>query len=721
MSAGAPPAPTPTAAQVGGKAAVLLELERAGFRVPKTLVSPPDLAAAVAAIGFPIAVRSSATVEDGKKASFAGQFESILNLETLEQVEAAVATVKASASAPSVVEYCKKSGIDPASVRMEVIVQRLIRPELAGVAFTVNPVTGAEEVVVEAVAGLGDKLLAGEAQPLPATDPLVVRHRPAIEAVARRVQRHYGCPQDIEFAVEAGEVWLLQARPITRIAFSADVGEWTNADFRDGGVSSDVVTPLMWSLYDLVWERALPDYLKDMRLSDGQFQAGRLFFGRPYWNLGAVKACLAKLPGFVERAFDDDLSVEVQYEGPGLVTPFTLGGLLRAIPTARAMTRIFAEQEAFDRRFLDPASPDGIEALVDRWRDVPRGASAAELARRLGELVDGPFRTTELGYFRTIFCASIAKLDFKDGFPQADVVALSAALPQLRHLAPTRALREAAQRGATDVSEIIARFGHHSRRELDLRAPRWDEDRGFVEELLAQYRKGAAAGEDPRPAYERARRAEREKVWFWQRGSFDRKLDRLRRFVWLREEMRDCSSRIYHIIRKHVLALAEARGLGDDAFFMTWRELVADDRSNIAKARETYESYRRFKAPNEIGSRFAFGAARAAVSTGNVIQGIGASPGTARGVARVARTVEEAARVERGAILVCPFTDPGWTPVLDRVAGVVTETGGLLSHAAVICREYGIPAVLGISGATERIADGRTVVLHGSQGRIELQ
>lgn len=712
--------PTPSAAVVGGKAAVLLELERAGFRVPKTLVSPPDLAAAVAAIGFPIAVRSSATVEDGRKASFAGQFESILGLETLEQVQAAVERVRASASAPSVVEYCKKSGIDPASVRMEVIVQRLIRPELAGVAFTVNPVTGAEEVVVEAVAGLADKLLAGEAQPLPATDPLVVRHRPAIEAVARRVQRHYGCPQDIEFAVEAGEVWLLQARPITRIAFSADVGEWTNADFRDGGVSSDVVTPLMWSLYDLVWERALPDYLKDMRLSDGQFQAGRLFFGRPYWNLGAVKACLAKLPGFVERAFDDDLSVEVQYEGPGLVTPFTLGGLLRALPTARAMTRIFAEQEAFDRRFLDPASPDGIEAIVARWKDVPVGASADALAKRLGELVDGPFRTTELGYFRTIFCASIAKLDFKDGFPQADVVALSAGLPELRHLAPTRALREAARRGATDVTEIIARFGHHSRRELDLRAPRWDEDRGFVEELLAQYRKGAAAGEDPRPAYERARAAERAKVWLWSRGSFDRKLDRLRTFVWLREEMRDCSSRLYHIIRKHVLALAAARGLGDDAFFMTWRELVADDRSNIAKARETYDSYRRFKAPNEIGARFAFGAARAVTQTGDALQGIGASPGTARGVARVARTVEEAARVEKGAILICPFTDPGWTPVLDRVAGVVTETGGLLSHAAVICREYGIPAVLGISGATERIADGRTVVLHGSQGRIEL-
>src|SRR5690606_1804142 len=130
----------------------------------------------------------------------------------------------------------------PISVRMEVIVQRMIRPELAGVAFTVNPVTGADEVVIEAVEGLADQLLAGAAPPLPPDHPLLARHRPTIEALARRVQRHYGAPQDVEFAIEQGELYLLQARPITRIGFAPEVGEWTNADFRDGGVSSDVCT-----------------------------------------------------------------------------------------------------------------------------------------------------------------------------------------------------------------------------------------------------------------------------------------------------------------------------------------------------------------------------------------------------------------------------------------------------------------------------------------------
>ena len=101
------------------------------------------------------------------------------------------------------------------------------------------------------------------------------------------------------------------------------------------------------------------------------------------------------------------------------------------------------------------------------------------------------------------------------------------------------------------------------------------------------------------------------------------------------------------------------------------------------------------------------------------MKGIGASQGRTEGVARIALTVEEAARVEKGAILVCPFTDPGWTPVLDRVSGVVTETGGLLSHAAVICREYGIPAVLGIRGVTSRISDGQTLIVDGGTGIVE--
>jgi pyruvate,water dikinase len=165
-----------------------------------------------------------------------------------------------------------------------------------------------------------------------------------------------------------------------------------------------------------------------------------------------------------------------------------------------------------------------------------------------------------------------------------------------------------------------------------------------------------------------------------------------------------------------VLEIARRRGIGDDIFFMTFQEILADERGNIERHKERFESYRNFKAPNEIGARFPFQPSAGTAA----LQGIGASQGTVRGVARIARSVEDAARVEKGAILVCPFTDPGWTVTLDRVSGVVTETGGLLSHAAVICREYGIPAVLAVPRATERIRDGQIIVIDGGLGCVEL-
>ena len=701
------PLATETApAIIGGKARQLVELQLAGFRVPDFLCSPPDLAEAIRILGTPLAVRSSASAEDGREVSFAGQFRSFLNLRTVAEVAAAYRQCEASVHASSVADYCRKNGLDPKSLTMGVIIQRMVQPELAGVVFTVNPATGVEEVVIEACAGLADELLAGRQPALPAEHPLLRKYGPEIERTARAIQRHFGAPQDIEFAIEAGELHILQARPITRINFAPGTGEWTNADFRDGGVSCSVCTPLMWSLYNYIWDASLKGFLREIKLLDGDFPAGRMFFGRPYWNLGAVKQCLAKLPGFVEREFDRDLSVQGHYEGDGLSTPVTLLGVLRSLPTVFAVPAIWKKQARFDREFL----AGGFAALIQKHEPLPASPDTA-----FRELIQHDYRLTETNYFRTIYCASLAKLTFLESFPDADYPALVSALPAMRHLDPTHALREMTARGETDIAPLLQRFAHRSRRELDLRAPRWDEDHEWVSTLLKQH--SQAAGSDPRPAYEAARATALAKLPWHQRGRFSRKLDRLRHFLWLREEMRDLSSRMYHLIRRYVLEIARRRGLGDDIFFMSFEAILADDRTGIARERERFESYRNFKAPNEIGSRFAF----ASGPVHGAWRGIGASRGTGHGVARVARNIEEAMHVEPGSILVCPFTDPGWTPVLDRVAGVVTETGGLLSHAAVICREYGIPAVLGVPEATNRIPNGARVVIHGGEGFVELE
>ena len=693
---------------IGGKARALRELQRAGFRVPAFECSPPDLDAAISRLGFPLAVRSSASLEDGRQASFAGQFESALNLTAREQVFDAVHRCQASLQSPSVRDYCRKHRLDPSMLEMGVVLQRMIRPELAGVAFSVDQVTGDERVRIEATDGLSDELLAGRAAPLAADHPLLVRHRSEIELTVRHIQRFFGAPQDVEFAIERGVLHILQSRPITRISFGPGTGEWTNADFRDGGVSSGVCTALMWSLYDFIWEAALKAFLQEIKLFRRDFQAGRLFFGRPYWNLGEVKHCLAALPGFVEREFDEDLSVEITYEGNGHRTPFTPITILRAIPTVLAIESIWKKQAAYDAAFL----ASGFEQRALAYETPSSDPS------RLMRLVTDLYKTTETAYFRTIFCASLAKLDFKDSFRDADYAALVSGLPPLRHLEPLHAMRAMARRGDTEIAPLLQRFRHHSRRELDISAPRWDEDEGWVRQLLALT--SAHEPSDTRTRYEKARERAMAGLSRRRRRTFVKKLDRLRHFVWLREEMRDLSSRVYYLIRRHVVATAAARGLGDDIFFMTFQEIASDDRSNIARARERFESYRNFEAPHEIGARFS----RAPLSEapgGAVLHGIAVSHGTISGRACIARTVEEAATLPEGGVLVCVFTDPGWTTVLNRAAAVVTETGGLLSHAAVICREYGIPAVLGVPGATRRIAAGARVRVDGTRGQVTLE
>jgi phosphohistidine swiveling domain-containing protein len=698
-----------------GKAGTLAELARAGFAVPEFACSPNNLAETVRRLGFPLAVRSSASAEDGPRHSFAGLFESYLGLQTLGEVEEAVARCRVSLASPQVREYCRRRGIDASSLKMDVIVQRMIEPDYCGVAFTVNPATGEEQVVIETCRGRGDELLAGRASPLPADFGLPASRRTAVVRLARRIERHFGAPQDIEFAVAGGDVFVLQARPITQIQFAPRVGRWTTAGLRDGGVSASVCTPLMASLYDLAFSEAVRGFLRDLRIPAAGFPVLRMFFGRPYWNVGEVKRQIAHLPGFVERDFDDSLGVQCDYEGEGRTTPIRLSTVLAALPSVIAAAGLYRRREDECRRFLS----GGYEKLVEEFRPAAPNPDA-----NFARLIDGAYRRVEVSYFKTVFTASLARADFSASFPDAPCNVLLSGLPKLAHLDADAALRELADRGETDVRGIVRAFPYHSRRELDIRAPRWDEDLAFVEELLRGMRERPQRRENgavrPADAVSRATSG----LGYWRRREFLKKLRRLRTFVHLREQMRDLSTRMYHLIRRYALAIADRRGLGDDIFFCTWREIVRDDRSNISRARRRFDAYRNFDAPHEIGrppeatTRRGGEPAVADCAQPPTLRGISASCGRATGRAHVAKTIEAAARMRAGEILVCPFTDPGWTPLIGRAAAVVTEVGGLLSHAAVICREFDVPAVLGVRQATERIPDGAQVTVNGDAGAV---
>jgi len=730
-----------SAAQGGAKALGLAELARAGIDVPEAIVIPPgeiDVSPEelLARLGGCVAVRSSATVEDQADASFAGQFETRLNVTTPAGLRDAVGECRQSVNSEAVRAYAARHSIPPDAIRMAVIVQRMLKPEVAGVLFTVHPVRGDEdEMLVEMCAGLADDLLAGRVSGIRiavregrAVDPtpLLSAERVALlSALGRRIQRLRGMPQDIEWALEGGRFYILQARPVTRLTFTGIDGQWTNADLRDGGVGSEVVMPLTWSLYGDVLNRTLSAFAMDLKLCRVPFEGARLFFGRPYWNLGAVKQLAMRLPGFVEREFDRDLSLTPAYEGDGARTPLSLRTVARALPVLIAATRMLRRQLADNRALLARRAHTAVTGDL-------RALDDATLRQRLRRFVAATYRRVEDNYFRTFFCVGLVKQELR---PLIEGKAVSYAklvggLDNLTHFACAQALWELGNHAGASLEAFLARYGHHSRRELDLRSPRWSEDPAFVTEMATHMAGAPSPAEAHRRQQDQAReeRAHARALFPpWRRRSFERKLDRLRTFLWVREEMRDLSIQTYAVLRQLVLEVgrrAAARGTlerADDVFYLTIDEVddtFARSLAAVVRSRREREAlYCNFRPPDEVGRGFRLAPLE---PPGQRLTGIAASAGVSTGRVCVVRNLGEAAKLTRGGVLVCAFTDPSWTPLLDLATAVVSESGGMLSHAAVICREYGIPAVLNVRAATQLLQDGQSVRVDGDGGYVDL-
>ncbi len=760
------------------------------------------LARAYAALGddIAVAVRSSGTREDLEGASFAGQYETFLNVRGLAAVEEAVKKCWASLWEPRVLTYALERGGGASELQMAVVVEELVDADVAGVLFTINPLTGLErEVLIEAVFGLGEALVSGKVNADRyivdihsgtllreeinekqlkiavaddgtveiALEPDAAQAR-TLEAAQLReladtagaIQEHYGRPMDVEWTYRGGELAIVQARPVTQFAFSADIGEWTTADFRDGGVSSSVCSPFMFSLYEVAFNNSLPRYLKMLRLIPRDFDSSwcRMFFARPYWSMGYVKRALAKIPGYDEDSFEADLGIDPDPSHTGKKTAVSVSGVIGALPTLFALKYGFRQRLArnreFARTFAEQKEPYDIDnaALQALERN--------KFVRTFEHVITSFYLHIETSYFTTIYNTTNAKLELKPAFDKAkaacggnlDELKLVGGLTNLSHIRPLKDMQRTLQRlhrngkplDDETVRDFATRWRHNSRKVLDIRVPRWVDDLGFVRSVLERALADFTEESDPtrselaQLAEYDAERARAECALRWKpiaRYSFLNKLKLVRRYAWWREEMRDYSSYAYYVVRNW--SLEAGRRLVDEGVFdapddvwhLKFQEVIeilngrvsaAEARKQVSKGRWLMRSFRNFDNPNEIGARYDYDDREDAIPTGKILEGTGCSSGRVTARARVVGNLEEMDCVERGDILVTHFTDPGWTPLFARIAGVVTETGGVLSHAAVISREYGIPAVLAVKGATRAIADGSTITVDGSRGVVEL-
>lgn len=780
------------------------------------MAPPPWLAAALAeALGSfagPFAVRSSAVGEDGRDASFAGQHLTELGVGA-SGVAAAVVRCWASMYAPAAMSYRRQRGPDPGA--MAVLVQRLVEPQVSGVLFTVNPLSGSwREMTVEATFGLGEPLVAGEVTPhwflvrRPRRAPRPVQRvlsrvrlsvvqqdlpEIALRAVARggetvreplpadlvgrpaldraglfrvcrlglRAEALLGEPQDVEWAIDgAGVLHLLQARPITRGAAPRPRAGvlWTRRFI--GERWPEPATPLGWSLIAPVLEHFVA-YPRTQGRYLGGGPALRLVRSRPYVNVTAFRHLAFKLPGAPAPGFMLELIPPEEEAGwhrrfAALPDLSVYASFLRETVQERRWSRFAfnpirnpAQWEAFRDR-LDEALP-ALSAAPVSLPDAVRQVEAQQrwvteyvgihLCSLLFANLSYQLLEAALAEWVPEEAAALMR-DLATCPPGNRTLEANAALWHLAELATADDL-DALERGAPPrpafagpLHAFLDRYGHRSAASWELFTPRWADEPARLAPMLRAFAGGELShperrAEDQEAAHARALARAREAVGGGRRVLLEGLVHYARRYLLLRENQRFAFDRLLFAERRTLLwigaRLAE-RGWLDaaaDVAFLTWDELVGlcGEALPPGPARE-WVARRRARREEDLGATppvFLRGDEDVvALPSGARLQGLGISPGRARGRVRIVRSPAEAASVPDGAVIVAHAVDPGWTPLFGKASAVVLELGSRLSHGAVVAREYGLPAVVNLDGVTRTLRDGQEVTVDGTRGVVWL-
>ena len=723
-------------ALVGGKAGVLGELAAAGFLVPPGFVVTAaaldidgwEASVVVAArrLGAPrFAVRSSGAAEDLPDASYAGLYETYLNV-GVDGLGEAVRRCFAAATAERVSAYHQRHGGGP--VAMAVLVQAMVDPVAAGVAFTAHPVTGdRDQAVVTAVPGLGDPLVSGDvvgeewtvtagdarmSRPMPTEGRvLTAGQAQAVAELARRVADRYGRPQDIEWAIDRdGRLWLLQARPMTAVPepvswVAPGPGLWMR-NFRLGEWLPEAVTTLFgtWLL------PALEDgYLDGMHESVGVRVPFRyVLVNGWYYNAAPVPS-------------------------PKLLARVLWHGRRRAVTILyNALIRVSRDPAAADRVVLSDLDRQWRETQLPAYRRLVADAqieAATATPERLAQLVDQLGREAGIYlWYLAIVGGSAWKMEacltrfcrrhladvlpeehggaqvLLRGLPGAEPVSAAHAVHSADWYHPTAAELPAADTALPD--------GSH-------RQTRLARQRAITEQACR-----AALASQPRLLTQ-----------------FEQLLHVNQRYAVIREQQARDFTLAWPVLRACVRRLGEhlvaagALDQADDVFFCTRDEVLARTAGQAepldARARERREQWQRQRTlsapltlghpPRLIGDVIdrAVQQARGRGEVGEgVIVGHPASAGRATGPVRIVHGPQDFAEFRHGDVLVAKATAPAWTPLFARAAAVVTDGGTLAAHASLVAREYAIPAVVATGDATQRLHPGQQVTVDGAAGTI---
>lgn len=733
-------------ALVGQKSATLSQIKRWGYSVPKgwvlvpgddpekllNFLQPSDLS--------PLVVRSSAIGEDSEQASAAGQYETLLHVTSKEQLQQAIAIVRESYDYPAAVQYRRDRGLPDSA--MAVLIQQQVQSAYSGVAFSRDPITQqGDAVVIEALPGSPTQVVSGKVTPeqyrafvvetdnlssvqLEGTGRVPQAIIKQVAYLARRIEKRYlGVPQDIEWSYDGQTLWLLQARPITTL-----LPIWTRKIAAE--VIPGVIHPLTWSINRPltcgVWGDIFSIVLGDRATGLDFTETATLHYSRAYFNASLLGEI------FLRMGLPPE-SLEFLTRGAKMTKP-PLQSTLKNLPGLWKLLRQELNLEKDFKRDYQKVFIPGLSRLANE--------STEELeAAQILERIDFNLELLRIGTYYSILAplsAAIRQGIFKVKDEQIDnsVTPEVAAMRSLRTLAADAkqilieceaeqvfdllAQTPEGEKILYELDELLEDYGYLSDVGTNIAIPTWKEEPQPIKQLFVQL---IQLSEPKKVNLEPSKR---------KRGIVQKRID-------IKGRVTEVYSRLLALLRWNFLALEQIcldsgwLKQPGDIFFLELEEvrlLVTDANAELLQHLNSMIQFRRsqFYQDSQIeqiplvvyGDIPPHPITAVGVYSDQILQGIPASHGQAEGKIKVVRNLQNLPEIDKNTILVVPYTDSGWAPLLVRAGGLIAEAGGRLSHGAIIAREYGIPAVMDVKGATWILQDDQRVRIDGSRGIVEL-
>ncbi|MBO4636190.1 MAG: hypothetical protein J5685_03505 [Clostridiales bacterium] len=703
--------------------------------------------------GYAYAVRSSAINEDGNEASFAGQYETITDVKRDDIIEALKKVVSSSGS-ERVGSYARNNGREEEGIA--VVIQRFVKAEFAGVVFTSDVITGKDdELIGNYVKGEGEKLVSGSEN---AEEFRIGRIRyyykgsSEMASYSRKLAGYcekiislYGVPMDIEWAASGGKVYILQARPITTLRRTDMRTYKVNGTMNGyklltrtnvGEIFMQPVSPITFSVLEKInGFLELPDWLDNI-------------CGQPYMNISVMCSAMVSFGKTEEQAFEifKDLVGNVPEGVKVPVSFFDKKAFLKRIKTI-----LFSKNRS---KLSKKEKMQVVRDLPDICRSVIKELRAVKSESELLSYWDNDMLPGLNDAFASIFTAcgtsmiplfstrkkitEIAGSDTANRLCGGFIGTLESMKPML--------LIEDVIRGDMTRDQYVEICGHRSVNEMELMEPRPYEREGYPDDLLEERkRSGTDLHEMLNKQKEEFDEALTEfKSKYPSRSKWiDKELMKYSKANAFREDIRSKGVWIFCVFREFLLSFGRITGISDDVFMLTMDEVfdcLRGDRSCFAyipERKKTFEEYRTYPMfPSLILGRFEpsrwmedddrrrdFYCEEMLPQNGKIssdVKGFPGARGTVSGVVRVVTDVRDIDQIKEGEILVTVATNIGWTLVFPKVSAIVTDIGAPLSHAAIVAREFGIPAVVGCGNATTVLKTGDKVEVDGQRGRVTL-